>query len=70
MFEAYAWGIAVVVVVNLIFYRSAEHELRNLLITSLQHVSTLAHLTTKTYAKEIDADEIVSRGRSHFAACL
>lgn len=59
-FQAYAWGIAIAIGVNLLVWPvSAEQECRDLLVTSLQHVSTLAHLTCKTYAKEIDKDEEV-----------
>ncbi|BGP12619.1 hypothetical protein JCM10213_008755 [Rhodosporidiobolus nylandii] len=61
-FEAYAWGIAIVFCVNLLVLpMTSEHELRRLLVTSLQHVSTLAHLTCKTYAREIDEDEMEVR---------
>lgn len=37
---------------------TSESELRRLLVTSLQHVATLAHLTCKTYARELDRDEL------------
>ena len=58
--SAYGWGIAIALVVNLLVWPvSAERECRDLLVTSLQHVSTLAHLTCKTYAKEITKDEEV-----------
>ncbi|GAA5969341.1 hypothetical protein JCM11641_007557 [Rhodosporidiobolus odoratus] len=61
-FEAYAWGMAIALGVNLIVLPvTSEQELRRLLVTSLQHVSTLAHLTCKTYAKEIDEDEVEVR---------
>ncbi|GAA6062409.1 hypothetical protein JCM10212_006195 [Sporobolomyces blumeae] len=57
-FAAYAWGIAISLVVNVVVYPvTAEYELRKLLVTSLQHVSTLAHLSCKTYAKECSEDE-------------
>ncbi|GAA5827522.1 hypothetical protein JCM5353_001354 [Sporobolomyces roseus] len=57
-FEAYAWGIAIALVVNVVVYPiTAERQLRKLLVTSLQHVSTLAHLSCKTYAKECSEDE-------------
>jgi len=59
-FEAYAWGIAIALVVNVVVYPiTAERQLRKLLVTSLQHVSTLAHLSCKTYAKECSEDEAV-----------
>ncbi|GAA6039040.1 hypothetical protein JCM8097_000169 [Rhodosporidiobolus ruineniae] len=61
-FEAYAWGMAIALAVNLVVLpTTAEQELRRLLVTSLQHVSTLAHLTCKTYAREIDEDEVEVR---------
>lgn len=57
-FIAYAWGIAIALGVNvLIFPTTAEEQLRSLLVTSLQHVATLAHLTCKTFARELDAEE-------------
>lgn len=60
-FEAYAWGIAIALFVNVVVYPiTAEKQLRKLLVTSLQHVSTLAHLSCKTYAKECSEDEAVS----------
>ncbi|GAA5898692.1 hypothetical protein JCM6882_000900 [Rhodosporidiobolus microsporus] len=61
-FEAYTWGIAISLVVNLVVLpMTAEQELRRLLVTSLQHVSTLAHLTCKTYARDVDKDEMEVR---------
>ncbi|GAA5951640.1 hypothetical protein JCM21900_000535 [Sporobolomyces salmonicolor] len=60
--EAYAWGMAIALCVNLLVWPiTSEQELRKLLVTSLQHVSTLAHLSCKTYAKEINEDEIEVR---------
>ena len=57
-FIAYAWGIAIALGVNvLVFPTTAEEQLRSLLVTSLQHVATLAHLTCKTFARELDAEE-------------
>ncbi|GAA5896960.1 uncharacterized protein JCM6883_007067 [Sporobolomyces salmoneus] len=57
-FQAYAWGIAISLAVNVFAYPvTSERELKKLLVTSLQHVSTLAHLSCKTYAKEITEDE-------------
>ncbi|GAA5872260.1 hypothetical protein JCM3774_003328 [Rhodotorula dairenensis] len=57
-FIAYAWGIAIALGVNvLVFPTTAEEQLRGLLVTSLQHVATLAHLTCKTFARELDAEE-------------
>ncbi|GAA5865035.1 hypothetical protein JCM1840_005715 [Sporobolomyces johnsonii] len=59
---AYAWGMAIALGVNLLVWPiTSEQELRKLLVTSLQHVSTLAHLSCKTYAKEINEDEIEVR---------
>ncbi|GAA6006426.1 hypothetical protein JCM10207_004930 [Rhodosporidiobolus poonsookiae] len=61
-FEAYAWGMAIALGVNLLVLPiTSEQELRRLLVTSLQHVSTLAHLTCKTYAREVDDDEMEVR---------
>lgn len=40
---------------------TSESELRRLLVTSLQHVATLAHLTCKTYARELNNDELAVR---------
>ncbi|BGP36620.1 hypothetical protein JCM10450v2_000510 [Rhodotorula kratochvilovae] len=58
-FEAYAWGMAIALGVNVLVWPiTSESELRRLLVTSLQHVSTLAHLTCKTYARELDQDEL------------
>lgn len=60
-FQAYAWGIAISLAVNfVVFPVTAESQLKQLLVTSLQHVSTLAHLSCKTYSKEITQDEAVS----------
>ncbi|GAA5992012.1 hypothetical protein JCM10908_000697 [Rhodotorula pacifica] len=57
-FIAYGWGIAIALAVNFfIFPTTAEEQLRSLLVTSLQHVATLAHLTCKTFARELDAEE-------------
>ncbi|GAA6047795.1 hypothetical protein JCM3770_004648 [Rhodotorula araucariae] len=58
-FEAYAWGMAIALGVNVLVWPiTSESELRRLLVTSLQHVATLAHLTCKTYARELDQDEL------------
>ncbi|GJN91517.1 hypothetical protein Rhopal_004540-T1 [Rhodotorula paludigena] len=58
-FQAYAWGLAIALCVNVLVWPiTSEAELRRLLVTSLQHVSTLAHLTCKTYARELDQDEV------------
>ncbi|KAM0793227.1 hypothetical protein ACM66B_000693 [Microbotryomycetes sp. NB124-2] len=61
-FAAYAWGIAIAFVVNLVVWPvTSEQELRRLLVQSLHHVSALAHLTCKTYAREILESEIEVR---------
>ncbi|GAA6007325.1 hypothetical protein JCM11491_003089 [Sporobolomyces phaffii] len=61
-FEAYAWGVAISLAVNVFVYPvTAQSELKKLLVTSLQHVSTLAHLNLKTYAKECNEDEAAVR---------
>lgn len=57
-FISYAWGVAIALAVNvLVLPTTAEEGLRRLLVTSLQHVATLAHLTCKTFARELDAEE-------------
>jgi hypothetical protein len=38
---------------------TSEHELRRLLVTALEHVSALTHLTCKAYARELEEDEMV-----------
>lgn len=59
-FEIYAWGYVIVLVVNSIVYpQSSESELRELIVTSLTHVSTLSHLVCKTYEVAILDDEKV-----------
>lgn len=59
-FEAYAWGIAIAFAVNvLVLPMTSEHELRRLLVTALEHVSALTHLTCKAYARELEEDEVV-----------
>ncbi|GAA5917094.1 hypothetical protein JCM6882_009495 [Rhodosporidiobolus microsporus] len=56
--EAYLWGFAIVLVVNLLVLpHSAEKELRELLVLSIEHISTFAHLIAKTYSLEITEDE-------------
>ncbi|KAL8287029.1 hypothetical protein RQP46_004035 [Phenoliferia psychrophenolica] len=57
-FQAYGWGMAIVLVTNLVVWPvSSESSLRELLIRSLDHVSTLAHLICKSHAREITPDE-------------
>ncbi|KAK4054888.1 hypothetical protein OIV83_000812 [Microbotryomycetes sp. JL201] len=61
-FAAYAWGIAIVFIINLVVWPvTSEQELRRLLVQSLHHVSALAHLTCKTYAREVLEPEIEVR---------
>ncbi|GAA5826891.1 hypothetical protein JCM11251_002144 [Rhodosporidiobolus azoricus] len=56
--EAYLWGFAIVLVINLlIFPHTAERELREVLVLSIEHISTFAHLIAKTYSLEITQDE-------------
>ncbi|GAA6036661.1 hypothetical protein JCM8097_001282 [Rhodosporidiobolus ruineniae] len=56
--EAYLWGFAIVLVVNLlVFPHSSEKELRELLVLSIEHISTFSHLIAKTYSLEITEDE-------------
>ncbi|MBW0465952.1 hypothetical protein O181_005667, partial [Austropuccinia psidii MF-1] len=60
--EAYAWGIAIVVCVNVfLFPCSAETELRSTLVNSLDHIRTAVPLISKTYWCEIDQEEIQVR---------
>ncbi|GAA5995637.1 hypothetical protein JCM5350_001633 [Sporobolomyces pararoseus] len=57
-FQAYAWGIAIALAVNVVVFPvTSERELKKLLVASLQHVSTLSHLSCKYYAKECSDDE-------------
>ncbi|SCV68777.1 BQ2448_898 [Microbotryum intermedium] len=57
-FQAYGYGLVICLAVNLLVYPTqSSAELNTLLIASLQHISSLAHLTCKAYSKEIDADE-------------
>ncbi|KAK4058051.1 hypothetical protein OIO90_000790 [Microbotryomycetes sp. JL221] len=61
-FSTYSFGIVIVFVVNIVVWPvTCEQELRRLLVQSLHHVSALAHLTCKTYAKEILEHEIEVR---------
>ncbi|GAA5857131.1 hypothetical protein JCM8547_007978 [Rhodosporidiobolus lusitaniae] len=60
--ESYLWGIAIALAVNLLILPiTSEQELRRLLVTALEHVSALTHLTCKAYAREIDEDEVEVR---------
>ncbi|KAG8708233.1 hypothetical protein FRC09_001365, partial [Ceratobasidium sp. 395] len=56
--EAYLWGSAIVLFVNIfIFPLSSERELRQLLVMSLEHVATYSHLLSKTYTLTITDEE-------------
>lgn len=56
------WGFAIVLGVNiLVFPISSEYQLRELLVLSLEHVSTFAHLIAKTYDLQISDEERVVR---------
>ncbi|GAA5972386.1 hypothetical protein JCM11641_002434 [Rhodosporidiobolus odoratus] len=60
--EAYCWGFAIVLFVNgFIFPHTSEKELRELLVISLEHISTFSHLIAKTYSLEITDDERKAR---------
>ncbi|TNY20614.1 hypothetical protein DMC30DRAFT_416809 [Rhodotorula diobovata] len=60
--EAYCWGFAIVLVVNaLVLPHSSEKELREILVISLEHISTFSHLIGKTYSLEISDEERVAR---------
>lgn len=57
-----AYGFAIVLLVNLaVIPLSAERELREFIVVSLEHVSTFAHLLSKTYTLEITEEEVVLR---------
>ncbi|SGY30718.1 BQ5605_C002g01176 [Microbotryum silenes-dioicae] len=57
-FQAYGYGLVISLAVNFFVYPTqSSAELNTLLIASLQHISSLAHLTCKAYSKEIEADE-------------
>ncbi|GAA5834027.1 hypothetical protein JCM9279_004193 [Rhodotorula babjevae] len=59
---AYCWGFAIVLVVNLLVLpHSAEKELREILVISLEHISTFSHLIGKTYLVELTDEERVAR---------
>ncbi|GEM06176.1 transmembrane protein [Rhodotorula toruloides] len=56
--ESYCWGFAIVVMVNLLVLpHSSEKELREILVISLEHISTFSHLLAKTYSLDITDDE-------------
>jgi len=60
--SAYLWGAAIVLSVNLLVLpKSSERELREMLVTSLAHVGTFAHLLAKGYALEASEEEIALR---------
>ncbi|KAG8699562.1 hypothetical protein FRC09_006545 [Ceratobasidium sp. 395] len=62
--EAYLWGSAIVLFVNIfIFPLSSERELRQLLVMSLEHVATYSHLLSKTYTLTITDEERDARAR-------
>lgn len=56
--RADCFGFALVLSINiLIFPFSSERELRELLVLSLEHISTFTHLIAKTYSLEITEEE-------------
>ncbi|GAA5925622.1 hypothetical protein JCM10213_008838 [Rhodosporidiobolus nylandii] len=60
--EAYCWGFAIVLFVNaFVFPHTSEKELRELLVISLEHVSTFSHLIAKTYSLDITDEERKAR---------
>ncbi|KAG8719517.1 hypothetical protein FRC08_002644 [Ceratobasidium sp. 394] len=62
--EAYLWGSAIVLFVNMfIFPLTSERELRQLLVMSLEHVATYSHLLSKTYTLTITDEERDARAR-------
>ncbi|KAM0755341.1 hypothetical protein T439DRAFT_1000 [Meredithblackwellia eburnea MCA 4105] len=56
-FQAYTWGFAIVLAANLAFPDAAESQLRRQLVSSLNHLCTLSHLTCKAFALECSEDE-------------
>ncbi|KAF8305566.1 hypothetical protein DL93DRAFT_2089397 [Clavulina sp. PMI_390] len=62
--EAYAWGAAIVVFVNLfVFPISTEKELRQTLVLSLDHIGTLSHLLAKTYTMTLTEEDRALRDK-------
>ncbi|GAA5995099.1 uncharacterized protein JCM10292_004539 [Rhodotorula paludigena] len=59
---SYCWGFAIVLVVNLVVLpHSSEKELREILVISLEHISTFSHLIAKTYNLDLSDEERVAR---------
>ena len=64
--QGYLIGFAIVIVVNiLILPVSSERELREMLVQSLEHAATFAHLISKTYTLEITQEEKKARDGLH-----
>ncbi|KZO91193.1 hypothetical protein CALVIDRAFT_542043 [Calocera viscosa TUFC12733] len=62
--KAYAFGAAIVLFVNMfIFPTSSENQLRQMLVSSLDHIRTFTHLVNKGYLMELSDDERVIRGQ-------
>ncbi|KAK4696212.1 hypothetical protein P7C70_g8416, partial [Phenoliferia sp. Uapishka_3] len=60
--ESYCWGFGIVLATNiLILPISSEYELRELLVHSLEHISTFSHLIAKTYDLSITPEERIVR---------
>lgn len=60
------WGFAIVLATNvLVFPISSEWELREILVSSLEHLSTFSHLIAKTYTLEIEEEEKAVRDGLH-----
>jgi hypothetical protein len=60
--KAYAWGAAIVLAVNiLIFPRTSERELRQTLVTSLEHLATFAALIGRAYTLTGTAEDKAAR---------
>lgn len=58
----YAFAFAIVLFVNMaIFPVSTERELRELIVQSLERISTFTHLIAKTYSLEINQEERAAR---------
>lgn len=59
---AYAWAFALVLFINIfIFPVTSERELRELIVQSLERISTFTHLISKTYSLEISQEERAAR---------
>ncbi|KAI5477283.1 hypothetical protein MNV49_006504 [Pseudohyphozyma bogoriensis] len=64
--EAYLWGFAIVIGINFfVFPTTAERQLRLLLLSSIDNISTFTHLIAKTYTLELTPAERALRDSLH-----